>query len=110
LTQCVNCNAREACVKGCYHCNWLKNHDLFKPTEVNCTVNREVVRLTLWIDRELRGTDPSWWKRKLSTTGNGAQKHKPKQPPTSQAAPGQAGTASRPSSANQTPPLTAGAT
>jgi uncharacterized protein len=64
LPQCVDCNAREACVKGCYHCNWLKNHDLFQPTVVNCTVQREVVRLTLWIDRELRQIDAQWWKRR----------------------------------------------
>jgi uncharacterized protein len=77
LPQCVSCNAREVCVKGCYHCNWLKNHDLFQPTEVNCTVNREVVRLTLWIDRELRGIDPYWWKRRSASAG--ADKSTPSQ-------------------------------
>ena len=65
LPQCVDCVARESCFKGCYHCNWSKNHDLFQPTAVNCAVNREAVRLTLWIDRQLRGIDAYWWKRKL---------------------------------------------
>jgi len=69
LPQCIDCIAREACLKGCFHCNWSKNHDLFKPTEINCVVNREVVRLTLWIDRELRSTDPYWWKRKITPVG-----------------------------------------
>ena len=55
LPQCVDCVARTSCLKGCYHCSWGKNHDLFKPTQVNCTVQREVARLTLWIDRQLRG-------------------------------------------------------
>jgi len=65
LPQCEHCVAREACVKGCHHCSWLKNHDLFQPTEINCLVNREAVRLTLWIDKQLRTIDPQWWKRKL---------------------------------------------
>lgn len=82
LPQCVNCNARETCAKGCYHCNWSKNHDLSQPTEVNCTVNREVVRLALWIDRELRQLDAQWWKRggpKRSASRNPARGRK-KQP------------------------------
>lgn len=66
LPQCVDCIARNACVKGCFHCNWSKNHDLFQPTQVNCAVNREVARLALWIDRELRPIDPKWWKRKAA--------------------------------------------
>lgn len=71
IPQCVNCVARESCAKGCYHCNWSKNHDLSKPTEVNCAVNREVARLTLWIDRELRQLDPQWWKRKAPAKQTG---------------------------------------
>lgn len=77
LPQCVHCNAREACSKGCYHCSWGKNHDLFKPTEVNCAVNREVVRLTLWIDRQLRGVDPYWWKRKAAPARGGKSTRNP---------------------------------
>ena len=72
LPQCVDCVARNSCQKGCYHCNWGKNHDLSKPTDINCAVNREAARLTLWIDRKLRGIDAYWWKRKLPGKGQGA--------------------------------------
>ena len=71
LPQCVDCVARDACAKGCYHCSWGCNHDLFKPTEINCLVNREAARLALWIDRELREIDPQWWKRKGAGQGGG---------------------------------------
>ena len=71
LPQCVDCAARTACVKGCYHCNWSKNGDLFQPTEVNCAVQREVVRLTLWIDEQLRDLDPKWWNRNPTSVQDG---------------------------------------
>ncbi len=69
LPQCVECEARLSCLKGCYHCAWGKNRDLFKPTDVNCAVHREVARLTRWIDEQLRERDPKWWNRKAANKG-----------------------------------------
>lgn len=66
---CVNCVANQGCFRGCFHTSWIVNRDLHKPTKINCITYQECAKIVHWIDRELRGIDPQWWKQNGAPEG-----------------------------------------
>jgi sulfatase maturation enzyme AslB (radical SAM superfamily) len=59
---CRDCIGYYGCCRGCYHVNYKCTGDLQTPPPLYCELKRESARVVTWIDGQLRGKNPQWWK------------------------------------------------
>jgi len=71
LPRCADCIGQYGCTQGCYHSNWKCTGDLREPPPLYCELKRESAKIVQYIDNQLRGLRPDWWKRRRGKSANG---------------------------------------
>lgn len=64
--QCKHCPVKAGCSGGCYHTNLAATGNAAMPQEEYCKFRRAVLPVVQFIDRELKGEFPDWWRRNAS--------------------------------------------